>query len=92
MRDHSHKDDSHKPNFLPMLQGIQAVMAHGAAKYGEGNWRTSIGTDKHDSFRQRLLAAAIRHIIAADDLDADSGLPHVDHALACLYMAREYRR
>lgn len=57
------------------------AMLDGALKYGRSNWRpsgvrASIYTD-----------AAQRHINAwfeGEELDPDSGVPHLAHALACL--------
>jgi hypothetical protein len=57
-------------------------MAFGAQKYGDHNWRGGI---KYT----RLLGAAKRHIKAfnmGEDLDPESGLSHVAHAICCLGM------
>ena len=53
----------------------------GAKKYGAYNWRTtSIASSVY-------YAAALRHLMAwwdGEQVAADSGLPHLAHALACL--------
>lgn len=63
------------------LDGIAAVLAFGAKKYAAHNWRGGISYS-------RLLGAALRHtfaIVRGEDLDPESGLPHVDH-LGCCWM------
>jgi hypothetical protein len=63
------------------LEGVAKVLGFGASKYGEHNWRGGI---KHS----RLLGAAMRHLLAimdGEDVDPESGLPHVDH-LGCCWM------
>jgi hypothetical protein len=62
------------------LEGLAAVLTFGANKYAAHNWRGGI----HYS---RLLAAALRHILAfsrGEELDPESGLSHIDHAACCL--------
>lgn len=57
-----------------------AILRHGAAKYGLHNWRKGIAYS-------RVIDAALRHITAwvgGEDLDAESGLPHLAHARCCL--------
>lgn len=53
----------------------------GALKYGRANWR-------HAGIRASIYVDACkRHLNAwfeGEDLDPDSGLPHLAHALACL--------
>lgn len=63
------------------LEGLANVLAFGARKYAAHNWRGGISYS-------RLLGAAIRHIFAilrGEDIDKESGLPHVDH-LGCCWM------
>lgn len=63
------------------LEGMARVLAFGAKKYGDHNWRGGITYS-------RLVAAAFRHLLAilkGEDLDPESGLPHVDH-LGCCWM------
>lgn len=57
------------------------VMAVGASKYGPMNWR-------HDAVSySTYYNAAMRHLFEAwdgNDLDFETGLPHIAHAAACL--------
>lgn len=63
-----------------MLKLDAAVHKHGADKYGISNWRM-----------QEILAstyegAILRHFVAwarGEDIDPDSGLPHLAHIRAC---------
>lgn len=62
------------------MEQIGAVLAFGAKKYAAHNWRGGIAYS-------RLLDAALRHLYAfadGEDLDAESGLPHVAHAGCCI--------
>ena len=62
------------------LEQLAKVLTFGANKYGEFNWCKGIQY-------LRLLGAALRHIyafIAREDLDPESGLPHIAHAMANL--------
>jgi hypothetical protein len=86
------KDDQGKLrlDLLPTeaLEEVAAVLQHGAAKYGEHNWR--LGT----SWR-RLIAAALRHIFAwlrTEDTDPESSLPHLAHAACSLLFLMTYSR
>ncbi len=63
------------------LEGLAAVLTFGAQKYAAHNWRGGMPYG-------RLIAAALRHLFAimrGEDLDPESGLPHVDH-LGCCWM------
>lgn len=63
------------------LDGLAMVLAFGARKYAANNWRNGLSYT-------RLLGAALRHtfaILKGEDLDPESGLPHVDH-LGCCWM------
>lgn len=63
------------------LEGLAAVLGFGAKKYAAHNWRGGISYS-------RLLGAALRHLFAllrGEDIDPESGLPHVDH-LGCCWM------
>jgi len=78
------KDDSSKANWCLMpwhsLQEVQRVMDYGAKKYAENNWMYV----KRPRFR--YLAALFRHVIAyanGEQLDAESGLHHLAHAVCC---------
>jgi hypothetical protein len=62
------------------LEAVAEVLGFGARKYAAHNWRKGF---KHT----RLLGAALRHLLAwqrGQDLDPESGLPHLAHASCCL--------
>ena len=61
------------------LEGLAAVLTFGANKYAAHNWRKGIANT-------RLIAAMLRHLFAimrGEDLDPESGLPHIDHVGCC---------
>lgn len=61
------------------LEGLAAVLTFGAKKYAAHNWRGGISYS-------RLIAALFRHmfaIVRGEDVDAESGLPHIDHVGCC---------
>lgn len=70
----------------PMLEAIAAALANGARKYGRLNWRLT-------PVRALVYtAAAVRHIKAyedGEDLASDSGVHHLDHAIASLCILRD---
>jgi len=56
------------------------VFAFGARKYGRFNWR------EHEVSSSVYYDAAFRHLAAwfdGEDLDAETGLPHLAHVMAC---------
>ena len=66
------------PDFLV---GVSKVLGFGAQKYAAHNWR--LGLDA-----SRTYAALLRHLTSfwnGEDLDPESGLPHLYHA-ACMLM------
>lgn len=79
-----------KPNLsrLPLapLLEVAAGLEEGARKYGPWNWRG-------EKVNETIYAdAAIRHLmqfIAGEDIDPDSGLPHVVKAVAGLLILRD---
>ena len=84
------KNDSGKPRLelLPTapLEQIAQVLAFGAAKYGEHNWRGGMSWG-------RMVGACLRHVSAwmrGQDQDPESGLPHLAHAACCLLFLLEY--
>lgn len=67
------------------LLEVGDVLAFGAKKYKPNNWR-----EVDD--RGRYSAAAMRHLLAyqaGEDIDKESGLPHLAHAICCLMFLRE---
>lgn len=79
------------------LIGPSRVFAYGAAKYAPGNfYQASID----DGAGERYVSAALRHLGAMQEAnglhsyyslicgDRESGLPHLDHAIASLLMLR----
>lgn len=78
------KHDSGKAplNLLPTnsLIEIAKVLGFGASKYAAHNWKGGLK-------ESRLIAAALRHIMAyndGEDLDPESGISHIAHAGCCL--------
>ena len=78
------KFDTEKPRMdlldADFLAGVASVLTFGANKYAAHNWRGGINTS-------RLIAATYRHLGAinkGEDMDSESGLPHVYHASCCL--------
>lgn len=79
------------------IQGLARVFAYGAKKYAPGNFYSAYMTD---GAGERYISAAFRHLGAmqcgdglhtresVSRLDEESGLPHVDHAIASLVMLR----
>ncbi|AUO79274.1 hypothetical protein [Salinibacter phage M31CR41-2] len=72
---------------------VSRVFKHGAEKYDEtdklhdNNWRQGMNWS-------RLMDAALRHIYAfkqGEDLDRDSGMSHIAHAICSLMMLEEFR-
>jgi hypothetical protein len=65
-----------------------AVLAFGADKYAEHNWRKGFTWS-------RPLAAALRHITAfnaGEDKDPESGLSHLAHAACCIMFLLEFEK
>lgn len=87
------KADTEKPRmellpFLPMLE-IAKVLTFGAQKYDAHNWRGGIE-------QSRLIGAAYRHLGAyndGEDVDPESGLPHLAHLGCCvMFMLEQHLR
>lgn len=84
------KHDDNKPRTdlldADFMLGLAAVLTDGATKYGDNNWRKGMAFS-------RAYAALLRHLFAfwnGYDNDAESGLPHLDHAAAELMFLRTY--
>lgn len=82
-------DNGKPPLGLIPRQALEAearVMAFGAEKYGRDNWRGGMDWS-------RLTDAALRHITAfvdGEDLDPETGLPHLAHARCCMAFLLAY--
>ena len=79
------KYDGEKPkmHLLPpkAINEVAKVLTFGAQKYDEENWR------KLEDLQSRYSSGALRHIFAhldSEDLDPESGLSHLAHAICCL--------
>lgn len=82
------KNDSNKPDLslIPKdaLWGTAAALTFGAKKYNRHNFKNGIAYS-------RLVAATMRHLTAwneGEDLDNESLLNHLDHAMASLAMLK----
>ncbi|NNM74785.1 dATP/dGTP diphosphohydrolase domain-containing protein [Enterovirga aerilata] len=65
------------------LAAVAMVLTFGAAKYADRNWEKGIDL-------ARLRAAMMRHlnrIELGEDIDGETGLPHMAHAACCAMMA-----
>ena len=65
----------------PAMAAIAMGLKEGARKYGAYNWRTL--TVEAETY----IGAALRHLMAwqdGEDIDPDSGNPHLFHAMASL--------
>jgi hypothetical protein len=83
------KFDNEKPgmDLLPVgaKKAIAEVFDFGAKKYARHNWRNGFNYS-------RLIAAAERHLDAfndGEDLDPESGKPHLAHLGCCVLMLLE---
>lgn len=83
------KHDQDKPRYdlVPThpLKACAEVFAFGAKKYGDRNWELGIDYG-------RLYGALQRHLNAfwaGEDLDPESNLSHIGHAMCCLMMMGE---
>ena len=69
------------------IEGICDVMSFGATKYERDNWKLGFPKEK-------LADSLLRHLtkfLSGEELDEESGLPHVDH-IGCnaLFLAYHY--
>ena len=86
----ANKKDKGKPRveLIPpeIIEEIGYVLAFGADKYGEHNWRKGLKWT-------RIYASVLRHLLAwakGEKYDKESGLPHLNHAITNLIFLREY--
>ena len=84
-------DDGKLPFHLLSTEAMNqtaAVLAFGAEKYAEHNWRKGFAWS-------RPLSAAMRHITAfnaGEDKDPESGLSHLAHAACCIMFLLEFEK
>lgn len=79
-----------KLSFIPLwtLFGEAKVWEHGAQKYEAHNWRKGQPwTQCYDSLMRHL-----NEWLSGNDIDEESGLPHLDHAACNLRMLLTYRK
>lgn len=71
---------------MRVLMEVSLAMLEGALKYGKFNYRVA-------GVRSSVyIDAAMRHLMAyheGQDIDPDSGLPHIVKAMACLLVLRD---
>lgn len=84
------KFDSGKPPFdlLPWeaLAEVAKVLDYGRSKYAAHNWRKGMAWG-------RVLGAAFRHLgafVSGQDVDPETGLPHLAHAACCVLFCLTY--
>lgn len=84
------KYDTYKPRMELLsriaLEQMAQVLTFGAKKYDAHNWRKGMDWS-------RLYGAAMRHLLASldgEDLDPESGFPHLAHAAVNLMFLLEY--
>lgn len=66
-------------NLVPLeyLEGMVRVLMHGASKYSKHQWRRGMPwTQPYEALLRHLVAWQ-----AGEDIDPESGLPHLDHAM-----------
>lgn len=70
------------------LDGLSRVLTYGAVKYEAHNWRKGIDWS-------RVQAALLRHMVAfmaGEDIDPESGLPHIDHVMCNAMFLSEFQK
>lgn len=87
------KHDQEKPrtDLIPpsAILEVARVLGHGAKKYAPDNWK------KVPDLRSRYLGAALRHIFQSmegQELDPDSGMDHLAHAVCSLLFVMEAKK
>ncbi|MNN73166.1 hypothetical protein D3C81_1892570 [compost metagenome] len=70
------------------LAGMAGVLEFGAQKYNRGNWHKGLPhADICDSMLRHISA-----YLSGEDIDPESGKPHVDHIFTnAMFLAEGYR-
>lgn len=71
-----------------LLSGVAEVLAFGANKYSARNWEKGMSWS-------RVYGAMLRHMTAfwsGENLDKETGLPHLWHAACCCMFLMEFAR
>lgn len=86
------KNDSGKPLVslvsTPAIMGLAQVLTFGARKYSADNWRGGFAW-------RRLINSLLRHALEfsdGQDVDAESGLPIIDHVGCCWMFLSEAQK
>lgn len=90
MKDDGMQGGEVKPRYdlIPVetLEDVAKVLTFGAKKYDDDNWRLVENADK------RYYSALMRHVEAwrrGEQLDSETNLPHLAHAVCCLMFLNE---
>ena len=73
---------------IQAINGIGEVLTYGSQKYGDRNWEKGLTWS-------RVFGALLRHLFAfwlGKDLDEESDLDHIDHAMCCLMFLSHYKK
>ena len=81
-KEFKHDQDKLRYDLLPVqsVEWLVKVLTHGAEKYTPNSWQ------KVNPFYERYFAALMRHLMAwkqGEEIDPDSGLPHLAHVMCC---------
>jgi hypothetical protein len=73
---------------IPALNGVAEILGNGVFKYGERNWEKGMSWS-------RCFGALLSHLFAwwiGEDIDKESGLPHINHAFCNLMFLVHYAK